>query len=299
MSENGQRRILEGTPPTLFAGQGGYFDVTVDNRFASNGYIYLSYAEGKEQENGLAVFRARLEKDRLVEGRQILRIAQDKSTPQHYGGRMLMFEDHLILTSGDGFEHREDAQDWDSELGKVLRIDRDGQPAGTPGLRGEPLRVWTRGHRNPQGLALDASRGVVYLHEHGPRGGDEINVLKEGNNYGWPIATHGINYSGAFVSPFRSIPGGTDPIWVWTPSIAPSGMAFYSGSRFPGWRDSLLVGALVDREVRRLKVVDDVIVSEETLFSELGARIRDIRVYGERIFVLTDGANGTLYEVVR
>jgi glucose/arabinose dehydrogenase len=295
---DGSRTVLEGTPATLFAGQGGYLDVILDSRFASNRYVYLSYAEGTPQENGLAVFRARLQDDRLHEGRQILRVAQDKSTPQHYGGRMLMVDDHLIITSGDGFEHREDAQDLDSELGKVLRVDRDGQPAGMPGERGDPLRIWTRGHRNPQGLAVDPGRGLVYLHEHGPRGGDEINVLKGGENYGWPLATHGVNYSGAYVSPFRSVPGATDPIWTWTPSIAPSGLAYYAGNRIPQWRDSLLVGALVDREVRRLKVVDGVIVAEEALFSDLDRRIRDVRVFDERIFVLTDGENATLFEVM-
>ncbi len=295
---DGTRAVLEGTPPTLFAGQGGYFDVILDTDFAQNQFIYLSYAEGTPDENGLAVYRARLRNDRLEEARQILRVAQDKTTPQHYGGRLLMLDDHLLITSGDGFEHREDAQDPDSELGKVLRVDRDGYPAGMPGPKGEALRVWTRGHRNPQGLTVDHARGVVYLHEHGPRGGDEVNVLTEGGNYGWPLATYGVNYSGAYVSPFKSVPGAIDPLWNWTPSIAPSGLAYYSGSEIPGWRGSLLVGALVDREVRRLQLEDGVIIAEEALFSDLNARIRDVRVFGERVFVLTDGESATLYEVV-
>ena len=295
----GERKVLAGTPDTVFAGQGGYMDVITDSDFAKNQFIYLSYAEGTPTENGTAVFRARLRDDALEEGRQILRVARDKVTPNHYGGRLLMVDDVLLVTTGDGYEHREDAQDLDSELGKVLRIDRQGRPAGIPGAKGDPLRIWTLGHRNPQGLALDARRRIVYSHEHGPRGGDEINRLRAGANYGWPLATYGVSYSGALVSPFHTLPDMQDPLWTWTPSIAPSGLAFYSGDAFPEWRDSLLLGALVDREVRRLQMRGETIVFEESLFADLNARIRDVRVFGERIFVLTDGEDATLFEVKR
>jgi len=299
IAPSGRRRVLTGGPPTLFAGQGGYFDVILDTAFERNRTIYLSYAEGTETANGTAVYRARLGESGLEEGRQILRVTQDKITPRHYGGRLLMIGDEILLTTGDGFEHREAAQDPDSELGKVLRIDREGTPLGLRANRHLRRRVWSLGHRNPQGLAHDPVNNLIFLHEHGPRGGDEINRLEPGFNYGWPLATHGKDYSGAYVSPFHTLPGAVDPLWVWTPAIGPSGMAFYSGRAFPEWTNSLLVGALVGRAVHRLQMDGARIVFEEVLFERIGARVRDVRVFGERIFVLTDGARGTLYEVSR
>ncbi len=296
---DGQRSIIDGTPPTLFAGQGGYFDVAVHPKFADNQLLYLSYAEGTPQANGTAVFRGRLQGDRLVNGQRILRVKPDKSTPQHYGGRMLFVPGgDLLITSGEGFEHREDAQDKESELGKVLRIRDTGEPRGVDArFFGEYLRVWTLGHRNPQGIALDHSSGLVYLHEHGPKGGDEVNVLRKGSNYGWPGVTHGVDYSGARISPFKQAPGYVDPLWTWVPSIAPSGLVVYNGNGFPEWRGSLLVGALVDREVRRLTLRDDEVVGEERLFGELNARIRDVRVLGGELYLLTDGEQGSLVHV--
>lgn len=298
LDNNGIRHVLEGTPDTLFAGQGGYFDVVLHPRFEDTRWIYLSYAEGTEQANGTAVFRAKFEDGRLSKGQRILRVDPDKTTPQHYGAKMLFLEDEtLLITTGDGFEHREQAQSKTSELGKVLRIYDEGSPAGLLDDEGEPQRIWTLGHRNPQGFAIARSTGTIYLHEHGPRGGDEINALEEGNNYGWPAVTHGVDYSGAYVSPFKSAPRFEDPVWTWVPSIAPSGMAWYSGSRFPMWRNSLFIGALVDQEVRRLEMRKGKVIKEEVLFAELERRIRDVRVFGEAIYLLTDGEQGSLIEV--
>ncbi len=299
LDDAGVRHVLKGTPDTLFAGQGGYFDVVLHPKFAENRLVYLSYAEGVESANGTAIFRAEFRDDALLNGQRILRVTQDKTTPQHYGARMMFLADFtLLITTGDGFEHREEAQSPDSELGKVLRIHDDGSPAGLLDKEGKPRRLWTLGHRNPQGLALDSSSGVVYLHEHGPRGGDEINRLEAGNNYGWPAVTHGVDYSGAYVSPFKSAPGFEDPLWTWVPSIAPSGMAWYNGNHFPDWRSSLLVGALVDQEVRRVKLHNGEVVEEEALFSELESRIRDVRVFDDEIYLLTDGEQGALIRVL-
>lgn len=298
LDEDGNRHVLDGTPNTLFAGQGGYFDVVLHPRFDETRWVYLSYAEGTETANGTAIFRAKFSEGTLSNGRRILRVHADKTTPQHYGARMLFLEDEtLLITTGDGFEHREEAQSRTSELGKVLRIYDDGSPAGLLDAEGEPQRMWTLGHRNPQGLAIARSTGVIYLHEHGPRGGDEINELEEGNNYGWPAVTHGVDYSGAYVSPFKSAPRFEDPVWTWVPSIAPSGMAWYSGSKFPMWQNSLFIGALVSEEVRRLEMRKGRVIKEEVLFGELGRRIRDVRVFGEAIYLLTDGEQGALIEV--
>ncbi|MDP5071750.1 MAG: PQQ-dependent sugar dehydrogenase [Congregibacter sp.] len=295
----GQRHVLEGTPDTLFAGQGGYFDIVLHPNFAENQLIYLSYAEGIESANGTAIFRARFKNGQLLGGRRILRVDPDKSTPQHYGARMVFLEDEtLLITTGDGFEHREKAQSMRSELGKVLRIDDNGSPAGLMGDEGEPLRIWTLGHRNPQGLTVDLNTNAIYLHEHGPKGGDELNRLEGGNNYGWPAVTHGVDYSGAYVSPFKRAPGFEDPLWTWVPSIAPSGMAWYAGDAFPTWRDSLFIGALVNQEVRRLEMRNGKVIKEEALFKELESRIRDVRVFGDDIYLLTDSEQGSLIQVL-
>lgn len=300
LEPNGARRVLAGTPDTIFAGQGGYFDVLLHPNFSENRLIYLSYAAGLESANATAIFRAEFVNGELRNGQQILRVTPDKTTPQHYGARMLFLEDNtLLITTGDGFEHREQAQSRNSELGKLLRIDDDGSPAGLLDDEGEIGRIWTLGHRNPQGLALDPISGSVYLHEHGPRGGDELNLIKRGKNYGWPAVTHGVDYSGAYVSPFKRAPGFEEPLWTWVPSIAPSGLAWYAGDKFPAWRNSLFIGALVNREVRRLEMRDGKIIKEEALFSELNSRIRDVRAYGDELYLLTDAEQGALIQVLR
>lgn len=295
-----KRSVVTGTPDTLFAGQGGYFDIVLHPRFEETQWVFLSYAAGDERSNRTTVLRARYEDDQLLEGKTILSVEPDKRTPQHYGGRLLFLRDEsLLVTSGEGFEHREQAQSLDSELGKVLRIDVAGNAGGLM-VKGHESRsrIWSYGHRNPQGMVLIPDTGEVLLHEHGPRGGDELNLVERGANYGWPLATYGVDYSGAYVSPFQRAPGMQEPLWKWVPSIAPSGMAWYNGTRFPGWQKSLFIGALVNREVRRLEFYNGVVQREEALFPELDERIRDVRVFDDRIFILTDGEQGRLIEVL-
>lgn len=300
LDDSGERTVLEGTPDTLFAGQGGYFDVLLHPNFAENGLFFLSYADGIESDNGVAVFRGRLRDGVITEGRQIFKASPQKITPQHYGGRMLFLnENTILLTSGEGFEQREEAQNRNSQLGKVLRFDVDGNPAGITAPDGRSTSyVYTLGHRNPQGLVRHPESNDIYLHEHGPRGGDELNRLIPGQNYGWPVVTHGVDYSGAYVSPFKRAEGMADPLWTWVPSIAPSGLAWYDGPHFPEWRNSLLVGALVDKEVRRLTMEGSQVQSEEPLFSELDERIRDVRVLDGFIYLLTDSEDGRLLRVM-
>lgn len=297
---DGSRTVIKGTPDTFFAGQGGYFDVVLHPRFRKTRLVYLSYAKGTPEANTTAIFRAELSDGELSEGRDIMRAKPDRGTPQHYGGRMLFLPDEtLLLTNGEGFEYREQAQSLESELGKVLRVDDRGRPVGTD--RETPPsqeRIFTYGHRNPQGLVLDPDSGAIYLHEHGPRGGDELNVLQPGLNYGWPAVTHGVDYSGAYVSPFSSAPDMESPIWVWVPSIAPSGMALYRGNRFPRWKNSLFIGALVNRELRRLSMSAGQVVEETSLLGELGERIRDVRVIKGDIYVLTDSETGRLLRLM-
>lgn len=293
---------IANVPPVFFAGQGGLFDVALDPDFANNGWIYLSFAHGNMSANATRVVRAELSGDSLVNVEAIFTASPTKDTPQHYGGRLLFLPDGtLLLTTGDGFDYREQAQNTQSLLGKSVRIRTDGSlPPDNPfsdGRSGHPA-VWTYGHRNPQGLALDPATGTVYLHEHGPRGGDEVNVLKPGLNFGWPAITYGMDYSGAYVSPFTAHSGMEQPLHYWVPSIAPSGFAVYRGNAFPEWDGSLLVGALVDREVRRLSPSSDGTLEEEALFSEVDARIRDIRIGPDGlIYLLTDGSPGSLIRV--
>jgi glucose/arabinose dehydrogenase len=205
----------------------------------------------------------------------------------------------LLITTGDGFEYREKAQDISTELGKVLRINANGiAAADNPFAEMGSPRVWTYGHRNPQGLALDGETGAVYLHEHGPKGGDELNILQAGHNYGWPAITHGVDYSGAHVSPFKKLPGMEPPQWFWAPSIAPSGLAWYGGEAFPQWRGDLFVGALINKDVRRLDMQNGKVIGEEKLFGEIGERIRDVRSGPDGyLYLLTDSVEGKLIRV--
>lgn len=275
---------IENVPAVYFAGQGGLFDVVLHPRFAENQLVYLSFAEGDKKDNGTAVARGRLNGNTLQDIEVIFRNFTRKDTPVHYGGRMAFLPDgSLLLTTGDGFDYREAAQDIDSGLGKVLRMNDDGTPAiGNP-FPGAPY-VYSYGHRNPQGLAVSRS-GTIWLHEHGPRGGDELNRIEPGVNYGWPAITFGVDYSGAVISPYTEWKGMAQPEHYWVPSIAPSGLAIYEADLFPGWKGDLFVGALVDKEVRRLEISNGKVIHEETLFSEIDARIRDVRT----------GPDGMLY----
>lgn len=298
ISKDGSSSNSVSAVPTVYrASQGGLFDVLLDKDFATNSTLYLSYADGDSEENGTTVARATLTGNALTDVEIIFTASPRKYAPLHYGGRMAFTSDDLLLiTTGDGFDFREHAQDLNSHLGKTIRINKDGSPAqGNPFP--EAPKVWTYGHRNPQGLAI-ALDGTVYLNEHGPKGGDELNVITKANNYGWPAITYGMDYNGAYVSPLTEYPGMQQPQHVWTPSIGPSGMAFYEGNKFPKWQNSLFVGALVDKEVRRLTVENQQVTAEETVFAELDARIRDIRVGPDGLlYIVTDGDPGTVIRV--
>ncbi len=304
ISPQGQVTVIDGVPAVYFAetGQSGLFDVLPDRNFASNQTLYLAYAEGNRESNATTVARARLAGNKLQDVEVIFSVEPRKSLPQHYGGKLIFLpDDTLLLTTGEGFNYREQAQNPFALLGKTVRINTDGSiPEDNPfadGQSGNPA-VWTYGHRNPQGLVLDPATNTVYLHEHGPKGGDEVNVIVPGTNYGWPAITYGLDYSGAYVSPFTEHPGMAQPIKYWVPSIAPSGLAIYRGAMFPDWNGSLLVGALVNKEVRRLAFAEDGTITEERLFSEIGQRIRDVRLAADgSIYLVTDGNPGQIIRV--
>lgn len=294
---------LEGLPPSYVASQGGYFDVVLDPQFEMNQTIYLSFAHGSPDANATRIVKGTLTETSIENVETIFTAHPMKDTPVHYGGKMQFLEDGtLLLTTGDGFEYREAAQDTFSQLGKIIRINSDGSvPEDNPfadGEKGDP-RVFSYGHRNAQGMVLDESTGTVYMHEHGAQGGDELNEVLPARNYGWPAVVKGINYSGAYVSPLKSAPGVEEPLTYWVPSIAPSGLAIYSGDAFPDWQGDLFVGALVDHEVRKLEMESGKVVGEEPIFTEIGERIRDIRCSPDGfLYILTDSDSGKVLRVV-
>jgi len=296
---------VTGVPQGVFAKEdSGLLDVALDPDFASNRLLYLSFAEGSEDANRTAIWRARYEDGRLVDGRVIFRARPDKAGSSHPGGRMLFLPDGtLLLTVGDGFEYKAAAQDLGSHLGKILRLTRDGAaPADNPfaGRAGALPEIWTLGHRNPQGLALDRATRTVWEHEHGPRGGDEVNRLRAGANYGWPLVTHGIDYDGTVISERAFAPGIERSSFFWAPSIAPSGLAVYRGKAFPDWDGKLLVGALAGKSVNRLRFSDkpQFFVEEERMFVPLGKRVRDVREGPDGlVYVLTDEDDAELWRL--
>ena len=296
---------ISGVPGVYEASQGGLFDVVLHPRFASNGIIYLSYAAGTPAANFTRIMRARLDGKTLVDQKVIFEVSPPKNTPVHYGGRMVFMRDGtLVMTIGDGFDFREQAQRLESGLGKLIRIRDDGSiPPDNPfvGKKGAQPSIWSYGHRNEQGLAYDAASGRLYEQEHGPRGGDEINIIVRGGNYGWPVATQGVDYSGASISPFKSYKGMIDPIAVWVPSIAPSGLAVYRGAMFPEWNGDLLVGALAAQELRRVDLdAAGKVAGETRIFPEISVRVRDVRVAPDgAIWVTTDEDEGKVLRISR
>lgn len=291
---------VAGVPRVMATGQAGLFDVRVDPGFARNATIYLSFAHGTPRANHLRVVRARLEGAQLRQVAPIFTSLPAKTHTQHFGGRMALAADGtLVVGMGDGNLLRTDAQRLHTHLGKFVRVHTDGRvPRDNPfvGRAGALPEIYTVGHRNPQGLVRVGT--ALYAHEHGSKGGDELNLLAPGANYGWPLATDGVDYTGARITPYRSLPGITAPLAQWTPSIAPAGMDWYGGSAFPAWRNSLLVSALVERSVRRIPLAGGAPGRQEILFRELDARLRDVRSGPDgAIYLLTDEPDGRVLRV--
>ena len=240
---------------------------------------------------------------RLTDVETIFVAAPKTGGRAHYGSRLLFAPDgSLYVTLGDRYSHRKEAQNPGTHLGSVIRItDSGGVPADNPFVGRSDARpeVFTYGHRNVQGMALHPRTGAVWTHEHGPRGGDEVNILKPGANYGWPAVTHGVDYSGAVISDRSEAPGMEPPLVYWVPSIAPSGMAFYSGDAFPEWQGDLFVGALAGAHLRRLELDGDRVTAQEELLVDLNERIRDVRSGPDGfLYLLTDASDGRLLRLV-
>lgn len=290
---------VPGLPEIRPHGQGGLLDVALHPQFADNGLVYLSYVGGDREGVGTEVLRARLVHNRLIDVRVVFRMRPKLDNGLHFGSRLVFDRKGLLyVTLGDrGYAER--AQRLDDHVGTVVRITDDGRvPADNPFVaRRDALpEIYSYGHRNIQGAARHPETGRIWIVEHGPHGGDEVNVLQPGGNYGWPVITYGVEYgTGAPIGEGTHKPGMVQPLWYWVPSsIAPSGAAFYQGDRFPRWQGNLLVGALRERMLVRLKLDGERVVTEERLLRGLG-RIRDVRVGPDGlIYLLTDEANGRL-----
>ncbi|UVL80219.1 PQQ-dependent sugar dehydrogenase [Pseudomonas putida] len=297
---------ISGVPKVWAEGQGGLLDVVLSPEFDKDRTVYLSFAEeGSDGKAGTAVGRGQLSEDRarLDNFSVIFRQQPKLSVGNHFGSRLVFDRDgYLFIALGEN-NQRPTAQDLDKLQGKIVRILPDGEvPKGNPFVGKDNVRpeIWSFGHRNQQGAALNPWTGKLWTHEHGPRGGDEINIPEPGKNYGWPIATHGINYSLLPIPEAKGkhVDGMVDPHHVWEKSPGISGMAFYDSPTFKAWDHNLFIGALATQELIRLQLKGDKVVHEERLLGDLKARIRDVRVGPDGyIYVLTDDKDGALLKV--
>jgi glucose/arabinose dehydrogenase len=318
ISADGQKLSapITGLPPVRTGGQGGLLDVTIDPDFASTPWVYWSYSEAGDGGGGTAVARGKLAGDALAEVQVILRQQPKVGGGNHWGSRFVWAADKtLYVTLGDrqvdspSRPDADGAQHLGKLLGKVVRIARDGSvPADNPfvGRTGVRPEIYSFGHRNPQAAARHPTTGELWVVEHGPQGGDEVNRVKPGANYGWPLVSYGCPY-GSTVGEACRVRGGThaprfeEPLTIWVPtSIAPSGMAFYTGERYPEWKGNLFIGALGGQALWRLTLEGDKVTAREALFADLRERIRDVRQGPDGwIYLLTDSSNGRILRLQR
>ncbi|WP_206606368.1 PQQ-dependent sugar dehydrogenase [Steroidobacter cummioxidans] len=275
---NGKRTAISGTPDVLFKSQGGLLDVKVHSRPGDGDWVYLTYSEKSGQGAMTAVVRGKIKDDRWIEQQNIFRVPVEQhiNTAYHYGSRLAIAGDYLFFSVGDR-GRQEMAQDLSRPNGKIHRLRLDGSVPEDNPFRGEGeyASVWSYGHRNPQGMDAHPVTGTIWSSEHGPRGGDEVNHIQRGRNYGWPIATYGMNYDGTAMTATPSMPGVEEPARYWTPSISPGGIAFYMGDKFPNWKGNLFVGGQGARELHRLTLDGTTVTSDETVMSGQG-RVRDV-----------------------
>jgi glucose/arabinose dehydrogenase len=300
---------LQGLPRVQAGGQGGLLDVVPDPQFADNRLVYWSYTEpgtaAQGGGNSTAVARGRLDGNRLADVQVIFRQAPKVSSSLHFGSRLVFARDgRLFVTLGDRFQYKDDAQTLDTHHGKVVRIEPDGKvPADNPfaGKAGALPEIWSYGHRNLQGAVLHPATGELWTHEHGPQGGDELNITLAGRNYGWPVVTYGRNYgTGTKIGTATERADVEPAVRTWVPSIAPSGMAFLTSDRYPGWKGSLFVGALRAEVLVRLELDGRKVVREERLLTNFNERIRDVRQGPDGwLYLLTDNADGRVIRLMK
>jgi glucose/arabinose dehydrogenase len=293
---------ITGVPSVMARGQGGLLDVTLDPGFAQNRTIYFSFAEPRQGGNGTSVARARLnERGTALEGMSVIfRQMPAIASNMHFGSRLVFDRTGAIfVTVGDRYSQRDQAQNPANHIGKIMRIRPEGGAApDNPKREGWQPEIWSIGHRNVQGAALHPETGQLWTAEHAARGGDEVNTPKAGLNYGWPVITYGVDYSGVRIGEGTAKAGMEQPLFYWDPSIAPSGAAFYTGTVWPAWKNSLFVGALAGQMLVRLTTSGETVTGEERLLTGLGQRIRDVRQGPDGfLYLLVDDANGKVLRV--
>ena len=293
---------LQGVPRVAARGQGGLLDVALDPNFAQNRLVYLSLAEDRgEGRAGTSVARGRLSPNgSALEAVQVIFRQEPTHTGNNHWGSRLVFDrdGNLFVTLGDRFDLRNQAQNPANHIGKIVHIKPGGGAASNnPFLNREDAKpeIWSLGHRNLQSAALHPTTGELWTVEHGARGGDEVNIPQKGKNYGWPVISYGVDYSGAKIGEGTQKAGLEQPVYYWDPSIAPSGMAFYTGDKFPAWRGSILVGALAGKLVTRLETNGNRVTGEERMLQNLGERIRDVRQGPDGfVYLLTESRDGRI-----
>ena len=291
---------LSGVPAVLARGQGGLLDVALDPKFAQNRTIYLSYAEPGGDGAGTAVARARLTDGGLTDVRVIYRQQPKVAGSGHFGSRLVFRRDGtLFVTQGERMRYSDQAQDLGSGLGKVVRINTDGSiPRDNPfvGRSGVRPEIWSYGHRNVQSAALHPGTGALWTVEHGARGGDELNHPEAGKNYGWPVISYGVEYSGRPIGQgLRAKAGMEQPVYYWDPVIAPAGMLFYTGDAFPRWKNSVFIGSLQPGALVRLELQNGRVTKEERYLGNLNERVRDVEQGPDgRLYLLTDSERGRI-----
>jgi aldose sugar dehydrogenase len=305
--KDGSLLLVKGVPEVVVAGQGGLMDIVLDPEYKKNRFIYLSYSKGKKEGGKelatTAIMKAKFDNGTLTNQQDIFVALPYSTTRHHYGARMQFDKDgYLYFSVGErGNERQNPQQIKGNDLGKMHRIHPDGSPVkDNPfvNVDGARATIYSFGHRNPQGVAMDPKTGKIWENEHGPRGGDEINIVEPAKNYGWPIVTYGINYNGKPMGPDTKTAkeGIEQPVHQWTPSIAPSGLAFVTGNKYKGWKGDLLSGSLRFKYLNRSVIKDNKVVKEEILFKNIG-RVRDIRMGPDGYLYMAVETPGIIYRL--
>ena len=289
--KDGEKTVVSGTPEALVERQGGYLGLLLAEDFETSRTLYMSFSNGPKDSNSTSIVKGTLSADGTAfENSEIIYEATKRNTAFHFGGRMqFMADGTLLLSLGDGYRHADDAQDTNNTHGKIVRINTDGSiPEDNPFTDGAAPEVYSYGHRNVQGLFVDPDTGTVYAHEHGPKGGDEFNIIEAGKNYGWPVITYGINYDGSIITDETEREGMEQPVEKWVPSIAPSGLVKYTGTAYEGWQGDYFVGGMngpAGQKLVRLDMENGAYVGKEDLLEDLRLPYRDV----------VQGPDGKLY----
>ncbi len=288
--KNGQKQIIAGVPEVYYRGQGGLMDIKISPDYSKTGWIYFTYSstEGAGKGGNTALMRAKLNSRKLTEKEVLYKATPNTTKGQHFGSRIVFDnQDHVYFTIGERGNRDENPQDIKRDGGKVYRLNLDGSiPSDNPfvGKENAMEAIWSYGHRNPQGMDINPTTGEIWVHEHGPRGGDEINIIRKAANYGWPVITYGINYSGTSITDQTSKKGMEQPFYYWVPSIAPSGMAFISSDKYPQLKDNLLVGSLKFLYLEAVYIDKNKVIKREKLLDGVG-RVRNVK----------QGPDGSIY----